>query len=305
MKKGFMKLLALVLVLTSLMSPMTAYAEMSDAERAAAAKKTTASSGDKTTTGKKTTAKEANTSAVYKHGSIKASIKKYAGVNEDVKGYLVVPGTNISTPILFSAVDNDYYAYRDINGKTYANINANAPPVTATYLDFRTRFGSGWANSSRNTVIYGHNWTNCYQPFAVGNSEANKKHTMFAQLPSYNNINFAKANPHIYFSTDQNEGVWRVFSVAYAELEWEYNKPNPKDADFKNTISEMQKRSIFNFDVDVKPTDRILTLSTCTRLYAAGANQRFIVVARLLRPGESETDKVSVVANPKPKQPKW
>ena len=288
MKKRLSTFLALAMVLISLMAPLTVNAA------------TVAST-------KKTTAKEANTSAVYKHGSIKTTIKKYVAENEDTKGYLIVPGTNIKTPVVFSAVNNDYYAYRDIAGKNYSGINPQAAPTTATYLDFRTRFGNGWANSSKNTVIYGHNWTNCYQPFAVGASDTNNaKHKMFAQLPSYNNIEFAKANPHIYFSTAQNEGIWRIFSVAYSELEWEYNKPNPiSDAAFSSIIKEMQKRSIFNFDVDVKASDHILTLSTCTRLYAAGANQRFIVVARLLRPGESENDKVTVVANPSPKQPKW
>jgi sortase B len=153
-------------------------------------------------------------------------------------------------------------------------------------------------------VLYGHNWTNLREPVAVG---PNNNHIMFGQLPSYTNIEFARDNPHIYFSTDKLEGIWRVFCVAYVELsnEFNYNNPNPTDEKWLQLFDELKKRSLHNFDVDLIQSDRLLTLSTCTRQYNAGPQQRYIVVARLLRDGETENDAVNIVPNPSPKKPAW
>ena len=67
-------------------------------------------------------------------------------------------------------------------------------------------------------------------------------------------------------------------------------------------IEEAKRRSRHKFNVDVNSSDKILTLSTCTRAYGQTSNQRFVVMARLLRPGESVTP-YTITANPNHKQP--
>jgi len=246
-----------------------------------------------------------SSSSTYPYSGIKKQISEYAAVNSDVIGWLKVPGTNINEPIVQSKQSNSYYVARDWKGTNYPNNNWQNYTTTATYLDYRGQLGAGWKQgTSRNLVLYGHNWNNLRTPFVVGNKTG---YTMFAQLPSYNDINFAKQNSHIYFSTGENEGVWRVFSVAYCELSksFFYNNSNPSADDFTKLIKELQDRSIFDFGVEVDNSDRILTLSTCTRQYNVGENQRFIVVARLLRDGESESDSVSVAINSDVKVPKF
>jgi sortase B len=243
-------------------------------------------------------------SSVYTHKSIKSWIAKYAADNPDVKGYLVVPGTSIAKPITYNSKDNSYYTYRDIKGINYPNTAYNNFGETAIYLDYRTKFGDTWKDSSRNTVLYGHNWTNLREPLDIG---ADNNHIMFGQLPSYTNIDFAKENPHIYFSTGENEGIWRVFCVAYVELSknFNYNAPNPKLEEYEKLLGSLKSRSMYDFDVELSTSDRILTLSTCTRQYNVGSQQRFIVVARLLRNGESEKDAVKVTVNKDMKQPQF
>ena len=44
-------------------------------------------------------------------------------------------------------------------------------------------------------------------------------------------------------------------------------------------------------------------MSTCTRMYGPSANQRFVVMARMMRPGESVQNAVKIEANPNPVLP--
>jgi len=239
------------------------------------------------------------------HQTVRNTIARDAAINPDVKGWLLIPNTNMSMPILQHAENNSFYEHRDIHRRYHANIDWRNAPITATYLDFRSRFGSTWRNmTSRNTVIYGHNWTNLRAPFDIGN---HPRHTMLGQLPSYTSVEFARANPHIYFSTPELEGIWRVFAVGYSEVSasFFYNNPNPTDEAYAHIINQWRLRSVLNFDVEVDTTDRLLTLSTCTRQFGNFPQQRFVVVARLLRPGETENDVVNVTVNPNPQNPRF
>ena len=59
------------------------------------------------------------------------------------------------------------------------------------------------------------------------------------------------------------------------------------------------QRSLYDTGVDVLPSDKILTLSTCSHEFE---DARFVVVARLVRQGESEevdVSRASVNSNPR------
>jgi len=230
----------------------------------------------------------------------RARIQQHAATAPSVVGWLTIPNTNINVPVNFNNANNSHYLYRDWRGNNYAGRlnwrNWNQFPDTATYLDFRTRVGDSWAGTSRNINLYGHNWTNLRGNLRIGNNPADR---MFAQLKSYTNIEWATANPHIYFSTGDMEGVWRVFAVGYAHTTpmFFYNNPNPTRTQMQTLVEEWRARSHINFNVDVNGDDRLLTLTTCTRVHGETATQRFVVVARLLRPGESENDVVTATRN--------
>ncbi len=104
--------------------------------------------------------------------------------------------------------------------------------------------GESWRSTSRNTVIYGHNWTNLRKPYNIG--ESYTQHVMFGQLPSYTDINFARQNPYIYYSTDKMEGIWKLFAVAACEVDnyFLYNNPNPSEENFKALIQDWKERSV-------------------------------------------------------------
>lgn len=284
-------------------------AETAEAEET----KTKAKTNDESAVAETTTKKKSNPLKGVKERIEKA--KKDNPNNKGIVGWLTVTGTNINEPICYTSKGNSYYLYRDIKGTNYPQIasypNYKNYPDSVTYLDYRTVLGEKFTDkgTSRNYVLYGHNWNNLYErdggKLAIGNKPG---YTMFAQLPSYHNMSFAEKNPYIYFSTETDEGIWQVFSVGYTEVsnKFPYHVPYTSKAKTSAIINEWKQRTMFNFDVDVNEDDRILTLSTCTRQYAGvGENQRFVVVARLLREGESVKNKVSVEVNSNMKQPKF
>ena len=151
---------------------------------------------------------------------------------------------------------------------------------------------------SKNTVLYGHNWTNISANPRIGNEDD----VMFAQLTSYHHLDFAKEHHYVYFNSLHKDMVWVVFAAFYTHINFNYIEPNPTDAEFKNIINGAKERSEHIFDVDVNTSDKILTLSTCTRAFGKSDKQRFVVMARLLRDGESLSN-ISISKNPNPRRP--
>ena len=90
------------------------------------------------------------------------------------------------------------------------------------------------------------------------------------------------------------------------ELAELYHLENPDDATFSAMIQEAKDRSRLDYDVDVKTSDRILSLSTCAYKYTDSVEKRdlrFVVQARLLRPGEEIPTSAKVTRNTDVKEP--
>lgn len=222
----------------------------------------------------------------------KANIASYKQINADVKAWLKVPGTNINYPVLQSASGYDAHYYLD------KNIYKQTSRDGVIYAGSTCKFGTGSAGLSKNTVMFGHNWTNYSAAPRIGSASD----VMFAQLTAYHYLNFAKAYPYVWFSTDSQEMTWVVFAAFYTDVSFNYIEPNPTDAGFAAIISGAKARSRHNFNVEVSTSDKILTMSTCTRAYGSSDKQRFVVMARLLRSGETLKE-VSVSTNPNPVLP--
>lgn len=223
----------------------------------------------------------------------KENIAAYKQINSDVKGWLKIPGTNINYPVFQSAPGYDAHYYLDRNIYRQASRNG------VLYAGSTAKFGTGKSGLSLNTVIFGHNWTNYSANPRIGNAND----VMFAQLTAYHHLNFAKAYPYLWFSTETTEMPWVIFAAFYTDVGFFYIDPNPSAANHAAVIAGAKARSRHIYDVDVDSSDRIITLSTCTRAYGSSENQRFVVMARQLREGESFTP-ITVTANPNPVLPK-
>ena len=201
--------------------------------------------------------------------------------NSDTIGYLHIPGTNISHAVVQNTSSVNYYEKRGYDKQaSYQGVIWTNPNTDSA--------GSS-ANMSDNTVLYGHNWTNVSANPRIGGGGD----LMFSQLTGYHHLSMAKSYPYMYYSTSKETMVFKIFAVYYSGLEYDYIQTNGDNA---GIIADAKSRSMHNFDVDVKASDKLLTLSTCTRAYGSSANQRFVVTARLLRPDEVISE-VGVTSN--------
>ncbi|MEG1875484.1 MAG: class B sortase [Angelakisella sp.] len=213
----------------------------------------------------------------------------WKGINSDTIGYLRIPGFNISHAVVQNRQDVNYYTNRNYDKSyqkgTYGVLWTNTDTNSAGYS----------SNMSSNTVIYGHNWNNWRKSVQV----LNPNNRMFDQLASYHFIDVARAFPYFYYSTSEEVMTFKLFAIFYTEPSFNYIQT---EGNTQGIIEEALRRTQFNFDTPVNGSDKIITLSTCTRMYGATGNQRFVVMGRLLRPGESITP-VTVTNNYGHKEP--
>lgn len=213
-------------------------------------------------------------------------LRKFAGLwkeNKDIAGWIEIPGTNINYPVVQSG-DNDYYLKRDFNGK-------NSKHGTI-FMDYRNDPKA----LSKNTILYGHNM---------------KDGQMFAALKKYMDVNFYKKAPIIKFDTVYGEYKWKIFAVMITNTRRQegpvFNYTSSSNinfasgSDFIRFIDEVKYRSLIITPVEVNEDDHILTLSTCTYEFIEA---RFVVMAKLVKPGEDPTVDVSLAKkNPAPLMP--
>lgn len=174
-------------------------------------------------------------------------------INSETVGWLTVNNTNIDYPVV-QATNNEYYLNNDFEH----NKNYNG----WIFADYRNNM----EDLDQNTIIYGHN------KYLNG--------TMFGSLNSILTdewLNDPK-NLTIRFDNLYSSMQWQIFSV------YKINKTNDyltnsfsSKTSYKKFLNIIKKRSMKEFDVDVTPDDKILTLSTC-----ADKNKRIVIHAKLL-----------------------
>ncbi len=198
-------------------------------------------------------------------------ISKAVEKNRDTAGWLYIPGTDINNSVL-QAFDNSYYIRRDeqradnIYGCYFAD--CDAPLASAAEL-------------APNTIIYGHS-----------DLKDNPDGKRFSQLFKFTQDEFVKKTPNIYFSTSEEDLVWRVFAAFYTHTSFHYISTHPSETEFKRIVEKAREGSLYDYNVDVTADDRILTLSTCSVKHGTSGEYRFVVMARLLREGESFDEKL-------------
>lgn len=210
-----------------------------------------------------------------------AELQAAEAANSDTVGWLRVPNTDIDESVVHSG-DNEFYLRRGVN-KLYDWYGCY-------FADGENTFGTR-DDLCRNTIIYGHSMNE--DPDSL----------KFSQLKRFNDLEFATNNPYIYFATEEDDMVWEIFAVFYTDLGFNYIEVNPSDADFTAMINEAIKRSEMIYDVEVTANDKILTLSTCSYKFGTSRDQRYVVMARLVRPNEQLKETASVEVNPSPKLP--
>ena len=165
----------------------------------------------------------------------KIDFAKLKQKNSDAIAWIKVNGTDIDFPVV-KGTDNSYYLTH--------NFDKEKNKAGWIFADYRNKFDG----TDKNIIIYGHNM---------------KNGSMFASLKDvikeewYNNEN----NKYIALITENENCKYQVFSVYQIETEEYYLQTNISN--FKEFVEKIKGRSKKDFNVDIKETDSIITLSTC------------------------------------------
>ncbi|NBJ91064.1 class B sortase [Parablautia muri] len=168
-------------------------------------------------------------------------------INEEVIGWITIPGTELSYPIL-QTEDNKYYLNHTWNN--------DLSSVGSIFMECQISPNM----RSFNTIIYGHKMRNG---------------SMFGNLLNYDNLDYWQEHPSIYLVMD--DGVYRYDIFAAYEV-------GIREIVYRININSEKRRSDFiqfclensEIDTGITPTfvDRVLTLSTCT---GRGHSTRWVV----------------------------
>ncbi len=204
--------------------------------------------------------------------------KLYAA-NQDFVGWINIPGTSISYPLV-QGKDNDEYLYLDFNRQ---NTNYGNP-----FMDYRNDI----QDLDKNTIIYGHHM---------------RDNMIFAPLKNYKSTSTFQKSPIIELSTLYDDYTFKIYGVFFTNAYPEQNNGYVfnfmhtsfgSNDNFMEYIEQVDMRKLYTTGVDIKPTDKIITLNTCAYEFTEA---RLVVIGRLVREGEDtsvDTSKVQINSNP-------
>ncbi len=203
---------------------------------------------------------------------MKEEYKDLYAQNQDFVGWLTVPGTCIDTPVYYTHRSEEYYLKHD----PYNQYSKYGVPYMDPECDP--------VNLSRNTSFHGHNFDD---------------DLLFDELHNYKDPQFFIENPIIELSTLYADYKFKIIGAFHSNgtstgdnnYLFYYIAANFGNQSMMKFYDEIQQRSYIHTGVDVQPTDKLITLSTCSYDFDRGGalqNVRFAVIGRMLRDGESE-----------------
>ena len=181
--------------------------------------------------------------------------------NTDLVGRLAIDNV-LDLPVVYK--NNSYYLTRDFN--------KNKSAAGTVFLDENHPM----TERTQNLLLHGHNM---------------KDGTMFGRLAQYErSLDYFKAHAFIDYSTLWHQERYVIFAVLNVSLdtgsdgflEYFAHPTFESDDEFSSYIRRAQLASIYAVPMDVRPTDALLTLSTCLD------ENRLVILARRQREGESK-----------------
>ncbi|MBQ4313553.1 MAG: class B sortase, partial [Clostridia bacterium] len=192
------------------------------------------------------------------------SFEQLYKINSEVRGYLSIPGTDLSQPIVYSAegapdkyASLDFYQKPDNRG--------------SLYFDIGNSFGKDADNY--NLVVYG---------------SSPDDGSLFSELLGYKDMDYLAAHPIINMDTFYDRGQWLIFSICVVSGDTisEFNYANTAFVgkhDHQIHLYNLYIRSLFYTGTEVFPTDDILTLVTDSDEFSGA---KLLICARKVRDGE-------------------
>lgn len=199
--------------------------------------------------------------------------------NNDLIGWLTVPGTNVDYPVV-QGEDNEYYLNHNYEGKN----DSQGWPFLGVEGDV--------LYENKNLVIHGHNQRNG---------------RMFGTLQSYDTVTngktsleFYKNNPIFTFDTiyEEGEGTYAICAVMLLNADLQYGSifnfmynDFSDDEHFLLFAEHIMRRSLIDTGIEIEADDQLLMLSTCTKRQLSDA--RLVIVGVKITEEEAEELDVS------------
>ena len=180
-------------------------------------------------------------------------------LNNDLVGWISVPGTDIDYPVVQRKETIDYYLRRDYYGK----YDSHGCIYVREVCDVNT--------PSDNVTIYGHRM---------------KDNTMFGQLARYEKKSYWQENQYIYFDTLTEFHTYQIISVftTTASVGEGFQYHLFVDAlapeDMQKYLANCKANAIYDTGLTAEYGDKLITLSTCEYTHENG---RLVIVAKRIQ----------------------
>ena len=170
---------------------------------------------------------------------------KLKKINGDIVGWIYIPGTSISYPILYGSKYEhlDYKGNYSICGSIFLTDDE-----TKDMMD-------------RNPILYGHHM---------------RDGSMFGTLYRFKDKEFGEKHQEIQIYTPEKIKVYSLYSVfqtdKYGE---EYQSKFESDKLFQKYAEKMKQKSLYSNGEETEQTESLVTLSTCDGMQ--GTSRRLVV----------------------------
>lgn len=179
-------------------------------------------------------------------------------INQDMVGWIEIPGTDISYPVVQTPDRPNFYLRKDFTEKEYATCGT-----------IYVREACDVWEPSDNLTIYGHNMSNG---------------TMFADLHGYEDKAFWESHKEVWFDTLYEYHTYEIFAVfiSSAKLDegafpYHLFDDAADQEEFDEFVANCKELSLYDTGITPEYGDKLITLSTCDKSIEEG---RFVVVAR-------------------------
>lgn len=175
--------------------------------------------------------------------SINVNFDKLKKMNEDIIGWIQISGTNVNYPYV-KTTNNTFYLKHSINKKSNH--------IGWTFEDYKAD------DKSNNIVLYNYS----------------DKTNLASSTKTLEKKWFDSSEHIIKTSTLFENNIWQIFSI--------YKTKNIKDFEIKydnlvDYLKPMVEKSIYNFDVDISNTVKIITFITRQN------NEYIVIHAKLIK----------------------
>lgn len=188
--------------------------------------------------------------------SILLQFQALHALNDDMVGWIEIPGTEINYPVVQSPYEANFY------------LRKNFYKEKATCGTIYVREACDVFKPSDNVTIYGHNMRNG---------------TMFADLHLYEKKDFWEENKYVYFDTLYEYHTYEIFAVfistADLDVGFSYHifDDAANQAEYDEFVATCKELSLYDTGITPQLGEKLITLSTCDKSIDNG---RFVVVAR-------------------------